>query len=174
MNFRILHRCDGMVAASSILLQILLSASSANASREGTSQDLRQMFEVMEQNTLDWARHMESLLLDKCNATTIQACSEGNYNGCLSEFPYATCPGAENRILACGKGNEGGCSGLMDFTASKVSLAKEDVFSSIRNPTDREKDGVCSSRAGDEFIRQEREKEETINYWGKYKVSPPW
>ena len=99
MNFRILHRCDGMVAASSILLQILLSASSANAAREGTSQDLRQMFEVMEQNTLYWARHMESILLEKCNETTIQACSEGNYNGCLGEFPYATCPGVRLHML---------------------------------------------------------------------------
>ena len=87
-------------------------------------------------------------------------------------MPYATCPGAENRILACGKGEEGGCSGLFDFTAGKVTLAKGDVFDNIQNPSKREKDGVCHTLQGDEFIIEQRKAREA--YWNQFKVSSPW
>ena len=112
------------------------------------------------------------LNIDPCEAT-LSSCSEANYNGCISEMPYATCPGAENRILACGKGNEGGCSGLIDFTATKVSLAKKgNVSTSISRPSDREKDGVCYTLPGDcDFIIEARE--QSTDYWNKYDVSPP-
>ena len=110
------------------------SSSTDAAASDGTGADLEQMFQLMESNALDWARQMEELILptNKCSEATLSSCSEANYNVCISEMPYATCPGADDRILACGKGKEGGCSGLFDFTATKVSLANNgEVFTSI-------------------------------------------
>ena len=89
---------------------------------DGTSENLEQMFQRLEVDTLNWAKHMENLILPqkRCSFETLSSCSHANYNGCISEMPHATCPGGvENRISACGKGDEGGCSGLFDFTATK-------------------------------------------------------
>ena len=151
------------------------SSSTEAAASDGTSADLEQMFQLMESNTLDWARQLEELILptNKCSEETLSSCSEANYNVCISEMPYATCPGADDRILACGKGNEGGCSGLIDFTATKVSLAKKgNASTSISRPSEREKDGVCYTLPGDgDFIIEARE--QSTDYWNKYDVSPP-
>ena len=151
------------------------SSSTEAAASDGTSADLEQMFQLMESNTLDWARQLEELILptNKCSEETLSSCSEANYNVCISEMPYATCPGADDRILACGKGKEGGCSGLFDFTATKVSLANNgDVSTSISRPSEREKDGVCYTLQGDDFIIEARE--QSTDYWNQYDVSPPW
>ena len=140
-----------------------------------TDDAVEQMYQLVESNTLDWARRMEELILTtkKYSKATLSSCSEANYNGCISEMPYATCPGADNCILACGKGNEGGCSGLIDFTATKVSLAKKgNASTSISRPSEREKDGVCYTLPGDgDFIIEARE--QSTDYWNKYDVSPP-
>ena len=154
---------------------LMLHLPSTDAAGEGTSQDLEQMFLRMEYDTVQWAKHMETLILpeNKCIKKNLENCSRANFNGCTSELPYATCPGAENRILRCGKGEEGGCSGLLDFTAARVSLAESDIFSSsINSPNDRQKDGICYSMLGDEFIIDARE--QSSEYWDRYQVSPPW
>ena len=156
-----------------ILILISPSPSSANGD-DTTSVVLKDMFGQIESYTLDWARHMESLLLpdNKCSQETLSKCSEGSFNGCISEMPYAECPGAEHRILRCGDGKEGGCSGLFDFTATRVSLAKsDDISKTIKEPSLREKDGVCYSLPGDDFIVETRAEN---NFWGKYNVLPPW
>ena len=157
-----------------MMLQQLFVAT--NAEGEGNTEDLERMFQRMEADTINWAKHMESLILpeNRCSSETLNSCSEANYNSCISEMPHATCPGAENRILACGKGEEGGCSGLFDFTATKVSLAKGNFFDNIRNPSEREKDGVCHTLPGDEYIIEQRESRDATDYWNEYKVSPPW
>ena len=155
-----------------------VSATASATSGGGTSADLTNMFQVMEEETKAWKRKMEELVLpdNKCDPDTLKNCAESNYNGCQSQLPFATCPGAENRILACGKGNVGGCSGLFDFTASKVSLAKSEQFNYWNNWIDetsnRLKDGICSSLPSDEWVDGTREASET--YWNKYDVSPPW
>jgi len=142
---------------------------------DGTVGDLENMFVQMELYTLDWAKHMESLVMpqNRCSLETIKSCSKSSYNGCISEMPYATCPGAENRILACGEGKEGGCSGLLDFTTTKVSLARGDIFDSIRNPSEREKDGVCYTLPADKYITEKRGSRDIIDYWNNFKVLPP-
>ena len=157
------------------LVQVLiLSLPSTNANGDGTSKDLEQMFLRMEYDTVQWAKHMEALILpeNKCSESTLEKCSKASFNGCISELSYATCPGAENRILKCGRGEKGGCSGLFDFTASRVSLAENDLFTaSISNPTDRQKDGICYSLPGDQFIVEARA--QASEYWNRYNVAPP-
>ncbi len=65
-------------------------------------------------------------------------------------------------------------AGVQVFSTSqpqKVSLAKEDAL----DPSEREKDGVCHTLPGDEYIIEQRESSNTTNYWNnRYKVSPPW
>jgi hypothetical protein len=159
------------------LILLLISPSPSSAADDETSEVLKDMFGQMESYTLQWARHMESLLLpeNKCSSQTLSRCSEGSFNGCISEMPYAECPGAEHRILRCGDGNEGGCSGIFDFTATRVSLAKsDDISKTIKNPSLREKDGVCYSLPGDDFIVETRASKNVTDYWGQYKVLPPW
>lgn len=154
-------------------LLLSYSISSTKGDGEGTSADLEQMIQLMESSALTWAKHMEYLILpqNKCNSTTLSACSRSNYNGCFSQLPYATCPGAENRILRCGDGSDGGCSGLFDFTSPMVSIAKGDFSSSLYSPPDRMKDGVCATMPGDEFIINVRE--EQAEYWSKFNVVSP-
>jgi len=156
------------------LILLLISPSPSSAADDETSGKFLEMIINIEGETLQWARHMESLLLpeNKCSYQTLSRCSEGSFNGCISEMPYAECPGAEHRILRCGDGNEGGCSGIFDFTATRVSLAKSDYVSkTIKNPSLREKDGVCYSLPGDDFIVGTRAENA---FWGQYKVLPPW
>jgi hypothetical protein len=155
------------------LILLLISPSPSSADDE----KFRNTIDTIEGETLQWARHMESLLLpqNKCSSQTLSRCSEGSFNGCISEMPYAECPGAEHRILRCGDGNEGGCSGIFDFTATRVSLAKsDDISKTIKNPSLREKDGVCYSLPGDDFIVETRASKNVTDYWGQYKVLPPW
>ena len=145
-----------------------------NADGAGTSDDLEEMFQIIEERTLEYAKMNEELVLseNRCDQTTLLKCSEASYNGCISEFPYMTCPGAENRLLFCGSGEEGGCSGFKDFTVTRVSLVKGSSFSSpITSPDDRVKDGVCSTLPGDDFIISAREDQE--DYWNNFNVLPP-
>ena len=146
----------------------------AHADGEGTSDDLDEMFQFIEKKALEYAKKNEELVLseNRCNQTTLSECSKVSYNGCISEFPYMTCPGAENRLLYCGTGEEGGCSGFMDFTVTRVSLVKGQSYNSpITNPNDRIKDGVCSTLPGDDFIITAQEGQE--DYWSNFNVLPP-
>lgn len=102
-------------------------AETNNAFNSGTSLDLEQMFQKMEDDTRLLAKQMELFLLpeNKCSDEVIRTCTEANYNVCNSELPSATCPGYDYVIPACGGGQKGGCSGLYDFTATTVSLVKQ-------------------------------------------------
>jgi len=56
-----------------------------------------------------------------------------------------------------------------------VSLAKsDDISKTIKNPSLREKDGVCYSLPGDDFIVETRASKNVTDYWDQYKVLPPW
>ena len=110
----------GLMLSSLLFLRAFLSTRAANNEGTGTIADLENMFDKVEADTLAFARQMEELQqpANRCSTTTIQLCSEANYEGCNSELPNATCPGYEYAIPACGQGEEGGCGGLFDFTAS--------------------------------------------------------
>ena len=163
-----------LILSSWVLLLLLPSTHAANDEGTGTSADLEDMFDKMKADTLAFALKMEDLLLpvNRCSTATIQSCSEANYEGCNSELPSATCPGYDYAIPACGGGKEGGCGGLFDFTASRVSLAPgENRRIPYLEPTDREKDGVCSSLPVEEYMIEATELSKA--YWDSYSVFPP-
>ena len=136
--------------------------------------DLEDMFERMETDTLHFANHLETLLLQgtKCSTENIQKCSEANYDGCVSEFPFMECPGEDFSypIGQCGSGKEGGCGGFFDFTVSKVSLAPS-IRTALGSENTNVKDTVCwTLPAEQEMIELS---DSSKDYWSQYSVSPP-
>ena len=147
-------------------LQFLFIIHSVNSD----SDVLENMLAKIEQDTYAFAGQVEELILDKCNVTSVASCDRKSYHVCNSELPYATCPGKDLNVKACGSGVEGGCGGLFDFTTSIVSVAPDSSTSTERTDN-RIKDGVCSTLLVEQYMKDTTAADTA--YWEKFDVIPP-
>ena len=108
-----------------ILIAVLLLPSHTMAANEGSV--LTGLIKYFEYQAIEFAQRVEELYQDRrCNATDLEACSEANYNGCISTLPGAACYATtELKIDLCGN-----CSSVFDFTASSVLLPERTVSNS--------------------------------------------
>ena len=108
-----------------LLTAVLLLPSHTMAANEGSI--LKDLISQFEELATEFAQRVEELYQDRrCNATDLEACSEANYNGCISTLPGAACYATtELKIDLCGN-----CSSVFDFTASSVLLPERTVSNS--------------------------------------------
>ena len=113
------------LAMKNILIAVLLLPSHTLAANEGSV--LTGLIKYFEYQAIEFAQRVEELYQDRrCNATDLEACSEANYNGCISTLPGAACYATtELKIDLCGN-----CSSVFDFTASSVLLPERTVSNS--------------------------------------------
>jgi hypothetical protein len=134
-------------------------------------EQLGEILDKIESDTLKFASKVEKLILDKCaSIISDEKCSKSSYHRCASEFPSAECPGGEGAIAACGSGKKSGCGGLFDFTTSAVSTPTQVSDNSIS--PDRIKDGVCSTLGVEEYMIEFSKS--TESYWSSLNMLPPW
>jgi len=155
-------------------LLLTLCASSLHLSHQASMADFEAMLERISKDTLEFADHMETLLLteNKCFQDNFAVCERGSYDDCNSEYPYATCSSADPAVLACGKGEEGGCSGFYDHTVSTLRLAPSIELDTFGEPEeDSVKDAICYSLQAETYMKNIEQRD--MEYWSKYGVSPP-
>ena len=99
---------------------VLLLPSHTMAANEGSV--LKDLISKFEDLATKFAQRVEELYQDRrCNATDLEACSEANFNGCISTLPNAACNMTTELIIA----NCGSCSSILDFTVSSVLVPKK-------------------------------------------------
>lgn len=131
--------------------------------------ELRQLQAKIEQDVLQFRGQVESRYENRCDTSNMAKCYRGNYHGCLSSLPGATCPAANDfRFKACGDSST--CSSLYDFTTSTVRYPPLTVLDGNLK-SDLVESTCFSQNLHGYFIEKRRDDSE---YWAKWGVESPW
>jgi len=151
-----------------LALLLLLNLSSSGLAGEA---EFDALVEKMEQDVLELARKVEQLYQTRCDSNTIEQCSQGNYDNCVSEYPNPVCLGGDDRVTAgCGDGIK--CSELLDHTVSNIRLPEQVADAKENNPSDHKViETVCFSRQLDEWFIDKYETDKT--FWEDSGVRSP-
>jgi hypothetical protein len=129
-----------------------------------------EMVDKVEADALELARKVAELYVDRCEATLLADCYQGNYDHCLSLYPQETCPGGSDfNTPECG--DDETCSVLYSFSVSSVSLPLDSVDFVTRSPMDPQViETVCFTKALDQYFVQKRARDEA--FWSEIGFQP--
>lgn len=129
-----------------------------------------EMVEKVEADVLELARKVEELYQNRCEATLLADCYQGNYHNCMSSYPQETCPGGPDfDTPECGMDQS--CSALYSFSVSSVSLPSGSVDFVSRNPTDPQIiETICFTKGLDDYFVQKRAEDEA--FWSQIGFQP--
>jgi hypothetical protein len=130
--------------------------------------EFMQLQEKVEQTVLEFRDVVEDAYLNRCETSNIDACYRSNFHGCLSSFPEASCPEANDFTFeACGGGPD--CSSLFDFSTSSVRYPPSTI---LNGDLDLDLvESTCFSQNLDNYFISNREEDE--QYWAGWGVENP-
>ena len=129
-----------------------------------------EMVEKVEADALELARKVAELYVDRCEATLLADCYQGNYDHCMSLYPQETCPGGSDfNTPECG--DDETCSVLYSFSVSSVSLPLDSVDFVSKSPMDPQViETVCFTKSLDQYFVQKRARDKA--FWSKIGFQP--
>ena len=151
-------------------LQIKGSAQAQSGEFRFNEAKFSEMVEKVEADVIELARKVEELYQNRCEATLLSDCYQGNFHNCMSAYPQQTCPGGPDfDTPECGIDQT--CSALYSFSVSSVSLPSGSVDYVSRNPTDPQIiETICFTKGLDEYFLQKRAQDEA--FWDTIGFQP--
>jgi len=118
----------------------------------------------LEADVLELRQAVEDAYENRCDPSTFDKCSRGNYDSCVSSFPDPVCPAGEDFALdVCADD----CSTTRDYSTSVVSFPP---FPGSRDDSDVVGD-ICFSKSLDSYFIQKYEVDKA--YWANYGIDNP-
>ena len=151
-------------------LQIKGSAQAQSGEFRFNEAKFSEMVDKVEADVIELARKVEELYQNRCEATLLENCYQGNYHHCISAYPQQTCPGGPDfDTPECGIDQT--CSALYSFSVTSVSLPSGSVDYVSRNPTDPQIiETICFTKGLDEYFLQKRAQDEA--FWDTIGFQP--